>query len=345
MFESSHLTRLVQKLRDPKFLEKLLYDFGAPSGFTDENVNIQWEALPYYLPTENPRITYRIQSADGNYLLKLNTKINQIKREGVACHLLYAQKLFPLAIPYVIDMELCVELSESTSCGWLLAKWVNGHSVLTLEHDQFVRLFTQALLNLHAVPVTNDTVRQLFAVPMPGKEKALSILHERRMDSFDKAIKVCGEKLLPSISHLKRQVASYSFSPHIALNHGDLHVYNMKLESTDIQNTFRLFLFDWEDITLDHPLSDLANFMLSEKYSERALESLKTYVYLYNQKQSGNDIIFAREAWMLTSVCFVKNLCWRLQTTSVKHHQAIEHEAMETIAIIQERILQEDKSA
>lgn len=306
------LINLHHRLYESRFLKRLLqadkHKFDPPSDMKD----IKWEVLPYYLPSAHPRITFHLYTTEGEFLLKLNTEIHKIHREAAACQQLHQFNIPELSVPLVYAVETQVPLSQNQYCGWLITDWVNGMPAARTDDEILVNLLPPGLLNLHRLPVNDIAVEPIFEIHMPRHAKAQELLRERRIEYFEYALQVCTKKLVRGVRQLKEMVCAHLFTGHLAFIHGDLHINNIKYYQEANKDGHRLFLFDWEDISIDHPLYDLANLMFSDGFSERSQKCLEIYVSLYNQNRTEQAPLNLLDAWMLTVICFVRNLRWNL---------------------------------
>jgi aminoglycoside phosphotransferase (APT) family kinase protein len=324
------LMNLQHRLHEKGFLKRLLqadkHQFDPPGDLRD----IQWEVLPYYLPSTRPRITFHLYTKEGEYLLKLNTEIHKIHREAAACQLLYSLNIPELSVPLVYAVKTQVPLSQNQFCAWLITEWVSGIPADRAADEVLVKLLPSGLLNFHRHPVNDLAVERIFGRQMPRHSKAQEILRDRRREYFEHALEVCTQKLVQSVSQLEDMVCTHPFTGHLAFIHGDFHINNIKYYKVPYKDGHRLFLFDWEDISVDHPLYDLANLIFSDGFSERSQKCLETYVSFYNQKQTEHGPLNLMDAWMLTIICFVRNLRWNLSVFH-KEQQMLEREAEQTI--------------
>ena len=273
------LVDLQNRLQEKDFLKYLLQADKQPFDPPKDLKNLAWEVLPYYLPSVNPRITFHLRTDTGEYLLKLNTETHKIHREVAACRLFYTLNSPELMVPKMYAAaETQVFISKNLSCRWLIVEWVNGISATKAVDEMLVNLLPPGLLNLHRYPVNTTTVESIFGVQMPIRSEAQGILRERRREYFERALEVCPQKLVRSVQKLKDIVCTHSFTDHLTFIHGDMHVNNIKYYQESYIDGYRLFLFDWEDISVDHPLYDLANLMFSDGFSERSQKCLETYV-------------------------------------------------------------------
>ena len=324
------LENLQQRLCEKDFLEYLLRADNHPFNPPEDLREIQWEVYPYYLSSVNPRITFHLNTIQGEYLLKLNTETYKIYREAVACRLFFPLNSLELRVPRVYANETQIPLSRNQFCGWLIAEWVSGIPATNAADEILVNLLPPGLLNLHRYPVNNGNVESIFGVQMPIQAEAQDILRERRREYFKRALEVCPQKLIRSVQKLENLVCAHSFTDHLAFIHGDMHVNNIKYYQEPYIERYRLFLFDWEDISIDHPLYDLANLMFSDGFSERSRKCLETYVLLYNQQPAEFGPLNLLDAWMLTAICFVRNLRWNLSAIN-RDQEMLERGAEQTI--------------
>lgn len=324
------LVDLQDRLQEKDFLKCLLQANKLPFDPPKNLKNIEWEVLPYYLPSANPRITFHLRTSEGEYLLKLNTETHKIHREVAACRLLYMLNSPELMVPKVYAAETQVFLSKKLSCGWLIVEWVNGVPATKAVDDLLVHLLPPGLLNLHRYPVNNKTVESIFSIQMPIPSEARNILLERRREYFERALEVCPQKLIQRVQKLEDLVCTHSFTDHLAFIHGDVHINNIKYYQEAYIGGYRFFLYDWEDISVDHPLYDLANLMFSDGFSERSRKCMETYVSSYNQQPSELGPLNPLDAWMLTAICFVRNLRWNLNTFN-NAYKILESKSEQTI--------------
>lgn len=325
------LANLRRRLYEKDFLNSLLWAdqnrFDPPEDLKD----IQWEVLPYYLPFAYPRITFHLHTKDGEYLLKLNTETIKIHREAAACRQFYSFNSPALTVPRVYAVEVQVPLHKYQSCGWLITEWVNGISAVKVADEVLVSLLPQGLLYLHEQAIDESTVETIYGLKMPGHTIALEILRKRRREYFEQVLEVCSQKLIRSIRQLEEMVCAHPFTDHLSFIHGDLHVNNIKYHQEAHEAGYRLFLFDWEDVSIDHPLCDLANLMFSDGFSRRSQQCLDAYISLVNKLPSEFGPLSLLDAWMLAAVCFARNLRWKFSTVLHDDQQKLEREAEQAI--------------
>ena len=328
------LSLLIDKLYNGEFLESLLSGINISSFDSKDTIGIRWEEIPYFLPTTLPRSSFKLETSDGDYLLKLNCKNSQIHREGTICRILNSRNYTNLIAPQIVAMEPSIILPGNKNCGWLLTKWIKGTPVSQSNFEDITIPFTKSLIELHTTPVKNYDVQLLFSTPLPNNDIAFSILRERRRQHFNDLLNICGSYIKPSILFFQDIVDKISFSPHLSFIHGDLHINNIKKLGQKNNTGTKLLLFDWEDVSLDHPLSDLANLMFSENFSMASVNCLESYINLYNKKHSRGFPLSSIDAWLLSSVWFSRNLHWKLQSSPDETHRYIEMKASDVALTI-----------
>jgi hypothetical protein len=335
------LTNLIQALRDRDFVRKLLLaDRILPEIPTNLN-EIQWEMLPPYYPTPLPRCSFRLHTSAGDYFLKLNADVGPIRREGNASNILTQKNNAVLNVPRIIDMELCPALSDQSPCAWLLREWIDAQPAIAIDLNVLAKYISEGLVYLHTFPVTSGDVQQMFAVALPEERLVLEHLRQRRRKYFDTAIEVCSSRLREALWSMQAQVDEHPFSPDVALIHGDLHMDNIKFQKNEVTGEVQLLWVDWEEVTLDHPLSDLANFILYENFSPLSLKCLEDYLLSYNQQKLSSGSTSRLDTWLLASVWLARTLGWRLRTSPTEYYVSIENEALSTLGAIAEAISRE----
>jgi hypothetical protein len=231
-------------------------------------------------------------------------------------------------------MEPNIIISGGKNCGWLLTKWIKGTPVSQSDIEDITIPFTNSLIELHTTPVKKYDVQLLFSTLLPNDDIAFSILRERRRQHFNDLLNICGSYIKPSILFFQDIVDKMSFSPHLSFIHGDLHINNIKKLGQKNNTGTKLLLFDWEDVSIDHPLSDLANLMFSENFSMASVNCLESYINLYNKKHSRGFPLSSIDAWLLSSVWFSRNLHWKLQSSPDETHRYIEMKASDVALTI-----------
>lgn len=326
--------QLYRYLCNGNFLVHLLQANQGLLDIPDDLKEIGWEVLPYYLPTSVRRISFRLNTSKGSFLLKLNTGQQKIHREAAACLMLYPFNCTTLTVPKINNVQTNIPLPDNESCAWLLAEWLDGMPTNNLEDEVLSGLLPQGLFHLHTLPVTSEAVEKIYAVPLPEKHTALQILRERRRAYLDQAIKISSPDLVKGFRWLQTKIERHHFTEHIAFIHGDMHIHNIKYQTNARQSEMRLFIFDWEDISVDHPLCDLANFMFSEQFSKRTLICLEKYITLYNQSNSQFGDVNQLDAWLLAAVYFARNFHWKMSTASKIEKEMFRKEAGQTLETI-----------
>jgi len=332
------LASLQLSLRDPVFLRKLLHTNKKSPVFPKEFPEIQWQIIPPYYPVLIPRCSFKLLTPYGNYLLKLNADTGCIRREAGANNILSDKHVNALTVPNLIDSETSLPLPENESCGWLLREWVEAKQVSGLDEHLLINLFAKGLIHLHTMPISAEDVQTIFALELPEKPVVLEYLKRRRNSYFDDLIEVSSASFSSLVSTIKADVENHDFSSHVALIHGDLHLDNIRYLENVAKHEIRLLWVDWEDVTLEHPLSDLANFMLYEKFSITSFRYMNTYIKLFNKRKVTNDRLSATDAWFLAYTWLVRVFCWKLQMAPSGEHDTIEDEAIILIKKIQEAI-------
>jgi thiamine kinase-like enzyme len=304
-----------EKLSQKGNLLSLLYDKSADCLSSCDFIIDAWERIPYYPQKNRLRTAYHIKIKEKQYLIKINIETERIYREGTACKILHPKNNPPyISVPKILGFNSNITLDNGLSCGWIITEWKKGLSDKRIKDNDLLDLLPKGLLHLHSIPVSEKEFEQIFCAKLPTMESGLEILHQRRIAFIDEALRICKKTFLPDFKRIRkilnsqRSIKSYSFI------HGDLHINNIKLIHDDDLDRFSLLLFDWEAISVEHPIMDLANMIVAEDFSKRSFKCLDKYLEMFNKERTENEIISYKDVWIGIAICFIRNFVWQIQS-------------------------------
>ena len=325
------LAALQKNLRENhSFLHVLLQAEKTLPDIPEDVSNIQWEILPTFYYASLPRRSFRLTTpTDIVCLLKINMDTEHIRREGLIYQWLSKQNNTSLTVPRLIDIETNLTVSDQKSCGWFLTEWVQGQPASKIPQKALVPLLSKNLAHLHSVPVTPGVVDMLYGTDLPEINTVSEHLRLQCWNHFDIAIKACrNPDLKDFLLSFQSEANSHLEFNRISIIHGDLHLENIIFQNNNPNEKKRIILVDWEDIALDHPLSDLGHMLLYVEFSPTALTCLDNYLTLMNNKLTNHAPLIALDAWFYAALWFSRRLQWELHWNQ-QDKQPIEEKAIQ----------------
>jgi Ser/Thr protein kinase RdoA (MazF antagonist) len=311
---SWHIKVLRRCLNSSETLSDLLIDqTGSATRVLAEGS--RWTRLPQFYAEPRPRASYRVEWADGTrFLVKLNTEARRIEREGSVCRLLRQREPSVYHIPPVLDMELETCTADGMTCGWLVTPWFEGVLAAGADEPDIVHRAAEALAALHAPPLDFGAIEGLFHVHIPPLAMLAGHIRERQLNDVRLAIQRVDGELASGLDEVERRLLVAPLNESLRLVHGDFHLNNILVVPRNGIRTPPLVILDWEDATVDNPLSDVAHLIALEG-ADVGRDFMVHYLDLASGWMSEDRITHAQqEIWQLAGVWSARFLKWRLTT-------------------------------
>ena len=243
-------------LEQPDALATLLQP-DAPLAFGDRS---HWQRLAQYYPAHAPRVSYRVTTGAGSYFVKLNAAAASIQREAHMLRLLANTTERRFRIPDVVDVRLDVPITQTLRCSWIAMTWREGQALERGHVTAWTAQIAEMLANLHALPVDYEAIGRWYGLAIPAPAELAERAHDLRFRHLTEAIESAAPLLKDLLAGVARAWRPLSRDL-ISLAHGDFHFDNV-LRCDAAARPESLMLLDWEDGTLDHPLSDVAHLVV-----------------------------------------------------------------------------------
>ncbi len=327
----STLDQLFLTLADQNFITYLLANGTLPYSLP----GISFEALPSFYPTPFARRTFRVQtSLDTHYLLKFNQDGNKIHREVAICNWLRKNENHFFYVPAIISWDAEDEHTNPAHVHWLLGEWVASRSTVGSlksfpEHPEQI---ISGLVWLNKLRLKMLDVQAIFRMHLPQADILLEFMNRRRNVAFEAFFEICDSKTKNVFQSLQQAVASYPFTKRIGLVHGDFHLNNVLLSFDPVKPKFTWI--DWEDATMDHPLSDLAHLLVFEEFSPPSLAFMELFLQTYNRDNRKENQLSKKEVWLLAAVWLTRMVGWNLRMQTGDKRSIIEKQAVQSAQFI-----------
>lgn len=327
---NSKIATIKKILNDQKVVTELL-----KNGKTSRQPRgVNFAAIPSLYPIPFLRRAFNIHTATGeSYFLKINENGNSIYREVAFNKWLQENKNIYFDLPKIITWDQCKGRSTPGFAYWFLEEWTPAKSLnssVLLSQASSEKIIC-GLVWLNKQVITSRTAKMTFGVRLPQKEKLLEILNKQRIGHFEAAFE-SSKTIQPFLKPLQKIIGNFSFSKKIGIVHGDFHLKNILINRTRKENMYTWI--DWEDATLDHPLSDIAHLLVFENFSPASIQSLKRYLAVMNFHTPKDSRLSEYEAWLLASIWLARTLRWRLRTEGKDSIYKIEEQAIQSTRLI-----------
>lgn len=219
--------------------------------------NARWQPLAQFYPATAPRASYRVRAGTGDYFVKLNIRSASVQREAHMLQLLEQAQMRRFLVPSVVDVRVNVPIVDELSGSWIAMPWAEGSSLRASDQATWSDAAAGLLANLHALPIDYEAIQRWYGILPPAPAELAQKAHALRRQHLREAIAQTQAPLSDRLAEIDAAWRPLSFGS-LSLVHGDFHLDNLLRCAAAIRPE-SLMLLDWEDGTLDTPLSDVAH--------------------------------------------------------------------------------------
>lgn len=226
---------------------------------------VEWE-LQQQFYAQHGRALYRVECADGAGLaLKINCEPQRIRREVMLLDWLGTVQPATFAVSEVVAWEDNIQVTEDTVCAWFIQPWIAGE---TISHDRAADMapaIGPAMAELHNLGAGWAAIAGRYGLEPPSGREVIADCRARHISAIEQTIAIADKALSKPLAAVRAAFTAQNKNYPLCLLNGDSHLNNFLLKSDETRGRTRLWWLDWEDSTVDHPLSEVAHYLA---YSE-----------------------------------------------------------------------------
>lgn len=326
--QQSSATVLRHLLSQPATLSYLLdvSNWSNPKVLTEGGL---WTRLPQYYLAPRPRASFKVESLNGDrFLVKLNTETQRIDREVKALQLLSTRTSSHYRAPIVADAEIEDRNDRGMPCGWLIEHWNEGKAI-SPRQPALLTEAAEALAELHAPEFDPEIFRNQYQMALPSPARLASQMHERQLQEVRAGLLLSTGSLTSELALVEHEYTKHAAIEILRLVHGDFHFNNILSEEGSEQSP--PMIIDWEDASIDNPLSDVAHLMVMSDF-EAGSEFKKQYLG-FARSWLNEDVMHHanRIIWRYAGFWIARMLKWKLGNLHTEHEKATTCSEMATV--------------
>lgn len=262
-----------------------------------------------------PRASYCVNWADEpRVLVKLNADVKKIELEGQICKLLAQYISDTFSVPVILDMDCGAHTLDGVPCGWVIMTWFEGVLAPQASEPDILEKIAESLAVLHTLSVDFSTIEALSGIhgQIAVPDALAQHTRERRLSCVRQAIRLADHSLASSLIRLETCLLKTSPDENMHLVHGDFHLNNILVVPAEGVRQAKLIILDWEDATVDNPLSDVAHLIVSDGLYI-GYDFMMRYVRLVSSLIGQDQIADIKKTiWLLAGVWQSRFLTWKL---------------------------------